>query len=671
MPPSSSSPASASLPRTRHTPPRVCVRTRKSSPCPVARATASARRGMRVGARRTDRDRAPHPRARPRHRGAGRARRRTANQPEPPPLSARDVARSAAPIIESASAVQRAPPRSGARLRAVSLGSLRVGRFVHRVVPRAPEAVQGELDHQRHGFGRAPVGEALERGRQARAGLLVPSEELSTPAQARASLARIACASSGTIASASSRALVAVVEVAGRRQRIRTGEQELDALLRRRGLAGGDEAPLRTSVRRSPAPAARLPRRPRAGRRRRRGRPGGPTARRGARAPPPTRPAPRAPRRTARGRPAASRRRGLVDRAADERMPEAEAPGHVRRANEVEPQELVERLDRRLPRVPAAAAASSGSNGSPATAAPSSTRRAASESSASSSLSEAATADGTPMSVERASHSWRRRRAVERPRELLEIERVAAALLVEAAASTVDRVAEQLSGLGGRQRAELDAGQHAGALRPLERGRRAARAADGDGPPARGAPRGRRPAEQRAEQLDRRRVGPVEVIEHEHERLRRRELLEQRAHRAVAAVALVLERRARARSRAWIARGRRARAPSGRHRRGLRGESGSSPLDVLVERIDEDRERQVSLELRRRAREDEVPAGVRASRRALRADASCRSPAHRRARSRPRRPCRARRGRDRASRAPRRARRGARSGGPSFPPGAG
>ena len=40
-------------------------------------------------------------------------------------------------------------------------------------------------------------------------------------------------------------------------------------------------------------------------------------------------------------------------------------------------------------------------------------------------------------------------------------------------------------------------------------------------------------------------VGPVEVVEHEHERPRLRELLEQLAHRAVAAVALVLGRTAR------------------------------------------------------------------------------------------------------------------------------
>src|SRR5438477_5939504 len=52
----------------------------------------------------------------------------------------------------------------------------------------------------------------------------------------------------------------------------------------------------------------------------------------------------------------------------------------------------------------------------------------------------------------------------------------------------------------------------------------------------------RRPAQECAEQLDRRRVGPVEVVEHEYERPRLREMLEQRAHGPMAAIALVLKR---------------------------------------------------------------------------------------------------------------------------------
>ena len=54
---------------------------------------------------------------------------------------------------------------------------------------------------------------------------------------------------------------------------------------------------------------------------------------------------------------------------------------------------------------------------------------------------------------------------------------------------------------------------------------------------------GRRSVEERAEQLDRRRIRPVDVVEHEHQRLGLRERLEQCADGAVAAVSLVLDRR--------------------------------------------------------------------------------------------------------------------------------
>ncbi len=118
----------------------------------------------------------------------------------------------------------------------------------------------------------------------------------------------------------------------------------------------------------------------------------------------------------------------------------------------------------------------------------------------------------------------------------------------------------------------------AGAVRALERRRQTLRhPAAGDAASAIRTGGRRRAAQQRAEELDGRRVGPVEVVEDEHERLARRELLEQRTHRPVAAVALVLDgdvERARKRSRA---RGRRARARCGRPRRGAASEAGSSP----------------------------------------------------------------------------------------------
>jgi hypothetical protein len=92
----------------------------------------------------------------------------------------------------------------------------------------------------------------------------------------------------------------------------------------------------------------------------------------------------------------------------------------------------------------------------------------------------------------------------------------------------------------------------------------------------------------------------VQVVEHEHEGLCRSELLEQRAHGTVAAIALVLERHLAA------ARERRQRREDVRElRSNVVVEDGepirAEPSHVLVERIHEHRERQVALELGRRA----------------------------------------------------------------------
>ena len=63
---------------------------------------------------------------------------------------------------------------------------------------------------------------------------------------------------------------------------------------------------------------------------------------------------------------------------------------------------------------------------------------------------------------------------LEHPRELLKIERVAAALLEEGGRlDRFDSFAEEGTRLDGTQRSELDPGQHALAIGPLERGRQA------------------------------------------------------------------------------------------------------------------------------------------------------------------------------------------------------
>ena len=222
-------------------------------------------------------------------------------------------------------------------------------------------------------------------------------------------------------------------------------------------------------------------------------------------------------------------------------MPEPEAPGNVGLADEIQAQQLVERVDRcRL--------VGSGGRG----------RQLGIEgvSRDGGALEDEACLLGEQRELlgERGGDRSRdvdagerrlvgRRRlvgTVGRPRELLEVEGIAAAFLVEA--GRVCSVADQLAGLLGAERPKLDTRDRAGAVRPFDRGAEPV----GHLPRPHGERdeylRGRRSVEERAEQLDRRRIRPVDVIEHEHHRLGLRERLEQRADGAVAAVALVLNR---------------------------------------------------------------------------------------------------------------------------------
>ena len=95
-------------------------------------------------------------------------------------------------------------------------------------------------------------------------------------------------------------------------------------------------------------------------------------------------------------------------------------------------------------------------------------------------------------------------------RQLLEVERVAAALLVYRAA---DFGAEELTGLVRAQRLELEASQQAGPVRPSKRTGQALRyrtRTQGQGDQHGG---GRRTPQQRADQLDRAGIGPVQVVQ--------------------------------------------------------------------------------------------------------------------------------------------------------------
>ena len=119
--------------------------------------------------------------------------------------------------------------------------------------------------------------------------------------------------------------------------------------------------------------------------------------------------------------------------------------------------------------------------------------------------------------------------------------------------------------------------------------------------------RARRAAEQVGDELERRVVRPLHVVEQDQDRRRGRHLLEQRAHGAVRAVALVLERR----------RGRRAvGGDRGEHARELGDAVAEHPHQpvlpepggVVVERVDPEAEREVALELGAAAGEHDAAA---------------------------------------------------------------
>ena len=104
-----------------------------------------------------------------------------------------------------------------------------------------------------------------------------------------------------------------------------------------------------------------------------------------------------------------------------------------------------------------------------------------------------------------------------------------------------------------------------------------------------------RPAQQRHEEIGRGGVGPVEVVEDEHERLGGGELLQQHAYSAVGAIALVEGRRQGHRR---VGEGRKQLSELGADSRIEPLEAaGVEPFDVVLERVDEDPERQVLLEL--------------------------------------------------------------------------
>ncbi len=198
----------------------------------------------------------------------------------------------------------------------------------------------------------------------------------------------------------------------------------------------------------------------------------------------------------------------------------------------------------------------------------------------------------------------------------------------------VEARSEQLPGLGQRQGPELVTREPSGAMRPLERGRESARRLAGPHRHRDQHRRRRQAAQQRAEQLDRPGVGPVQVVQDQHERLARRPASPAgRAPRGGCGSARPGARR-RHRCRVPRARETRARAPCEPSRPAAPAVVGRVPRRTRRARR---RRPRTAGRARARTRSRRAPAGraLRREPRARRAGASCRCRARRRSRPRP------------------------------------
>ena len=257
---------------------------------------------------------------------------------------------SGAPIIDAASASLA----SAAAVRARVTG--RLASFTARsavsciaVELRAPELVHGELGHKRDRLTASRDREAVEGAHKADAGLLLSTEEALH--WSKAAVSRLgARASPGRDLESLEQGAVAVGVVAVAVSAPARATEELDTLSapqsrEKRRAAPNQRAALAGASRTAASPASRrTPNAPTSPSRAERSS--------GGRAPRPWPRALRAHRRPlVRTRPPAAGRR-LVDRTPDERMPEAEAPRHVGLANEIQSQQLVDRVHRDVSDVP-------------------------------------------------------------------------------------------------------------------------------------------------------------------------------------------------------------------------------------------------------------------------------------------------------------------------------
>ena len=213
--------------------------------------------------RRRDRGRARPQRARRLRRGGARARRRTTH---PRALRLRHggsscFGRSGHGVRERGHGERHS--HQGCISQHLRVAHSAPGPVVHRLVSRAVELVQRQLDQQLDGLDRGPLWQAAKRPHKPLVGLLV-SPELTLHRGAgrhngRAEGARLLRDDRDRLL----QRFMAVGEMARRRQRPCTGEQKLDALLCRRGLgstrsaAPNQRAALSGASRAAASPASR------------------------------------------------------------------------------------------------------------------------------------------------------------------------------------------------------------------------------------------------------------------------------------------------------------------------------------------------------------------------------------------------------------------------------
>ena len=335
-----------------------------------------------------------------------------------------------------------------------------LGPLAHPLVVHAEEAIHRELDHERGGLGRARVGEAAHGAREAGVRLVVAAEEVLHAGTGRCETHPQCDRFRREELQALEQGGVPVGELPRCDQRPRAGEEQLDPHLGRR--RAGQEPERLAKPRRGArwnAQGGGLPRLAQSG-------DGGRVAlaRR-------TFDVMRALRRggTARGErlgaslvsaQSPTARRRLVDRPPDQRVPKAKAAGDVGLADEVESQQLVQRVERRglgnrrggrrklgLERVAGHRSALQYEAGG---------IRQKGEL-----LGQCAGDRGRDLEIGgRQVGGACGALGRERPGELLQVERVATALLVEMPhARFVDSLPEELRGLAARQSADLDADQ--------------------------------------------------------------------------------------------------------------------------------------------------------------------------------------------------------------------